>query len=271
MKAYKGLLKHKDGTLWCRDMQYEVGKTYTYDDEIELCESGFHACHELHQVWMFYPNNGNIVFYEVECGGCVIESNEGDGKFVCSEITLLKEVDMTGAANFDCAGCFIEGYSVVKKAGKYNFINTEGKLLSEEWWDAARSFNKDYAVVERAGKYNYINTEGKLLSAEWWDYASVFIEGYAVVFKDYKYNFINTEGKLLTETWWDDARIFREGYAVVEKGGKYNHINTEGKLLSETWWNYACSFFEGHAMVEKDETWYNIGKDGKLTDVQKTF
>ena len=197
MKAYKGFNKHEDGTLWCRDMQYEVGKTYIYDGLIELCKRGFHACHELHQVWLFYPNNGNIVFYEVECGGCVIESDEGDGKIVCSEITLLKEVDMTGVANFDYAGYFREGCVMVEKGGKYNFINKEVKLLSEEWWDDAWSFREGYACVKKDGKWNFINREGKLLSAEWWDDAYDFFEGYAKVKKDRKCYKINKEGKLI--------------------------------------------------------------------------
>ena len=232
MKAYKGLLKHKDSTLWCRDMQYEVGKTYTYDGEIKLCESGFHACHKLHQVWRFYPNNGNIVFYEVECGGRLIESNEEDGKIVCSEITLLKEVDMTGYANFDGGYSFREGYAVVRKGVKFNYINKEGKLLSEEWFDDAWFFNKGYAMVEKGGKYNFINKEVKLLTEEWWDDAYNFSEGYACVKKDGRWNHINTEGKLLTEEWWDDARDFNKGYAVVKKDGKWDKINKEGKLIN---------------------------------------
>ena len=197
MKAYKGLLKHEDGTLWCRDMQYEVGKTYTYDGEIKLCESGFHACHKLHQAWPFYPNNGKNVFYEVECGGSIIESNEGDGKIVCTEITLLKEVDMTGVANFDYASYFIEGYARVNKDWKWNFVNTEGKLLSEEWLDYAYTFNEGYAIVEKGGKYNFINTEGKLLSEEWWDAVWSFREGYALVKKDGTWYKIGKDGKLL--------------------------------------------------------------------------
>ena len=231
MKAYKGLIKHDDGTLWCRDMQYEVGKTYTYDGEINLCKSGFHACHELCQVWQFYPNNGNIVFYEVECGGSIIESNGMDCKFVCSQITLLKEVDMTGVANFDAAYSFSEGYAMVINAEKYNHINTEGKLLSEEWWDYARDFRNDYAVVEKDGKRNFINTKRKLLSEE----------------------------------WWDDACSFYEDYAMIKKNGKWNFINTKGKLLSEEWWDDVC-LNEGHAMVKKDGTWYKINEEGKLTN-----
>ena len=163
MKAFKGFERNADGTLSCRNFTYKVGETYKYDGEIELCASGFHACHELHQTWQFYPNNGNTIFCEVECGGEIIESEEGDGKFVCSEITILREVDMSGVEAFDDAGGFFDGYALVQKGGKWNHIGTDGKLLSEEWWDYAGDFSDGYAMVFKDDKYYKIDTNGNVL------------------------------------------------------------------------------------------------------------
>ena len=196
MKAFKGFVKNDNGTLSCRDFIYEVGKTYKYDGGIELCESGFHACHELHQTWPFYPNNGENVFCEVECGGDIIESEEGDGKFVCSEITILREVDMSGVEVFDDAWGFQEGYAWVKKDGKFNHIGTDGKLLSTEWWDAAFSFSEGYARVVKGRRYNHIGTDGKLVSEEWWDDADPFSDCYAVVREGGKEYKIDTKGNV---------------------------------------------------------------------------
>jgi len=162
MKAYKGFNRNADGTLSCRDFTYKVGETYKYDGEIELCERGFHACHELHQTWQFYPNNGKNVFCEVECGGDIIESAEGDGKLVCSEITILREVDMSGVEAFDDAWSFYEGYAKVVKDGKYNHIATDGKLLSKKWWGGAWSFCNGYALVENVGKWYKIDANGNV-------------------------------------------------------------------------------------------------------------
>ena len=163
MRAFKGFKRHDDGTLWCQDFQYEPGKTYKHEGEIKLCESGFHACHELHQVWCFYPNNGYNVFYEVECGGEIIESQKNDGKFVCSEIRLVREVDMSDVVKFDFAYSFYEGFAIVKLNDKENYINTEGKPLSEQWYDNVYYFYEGFAKVILNNKWQKIDTEGKIV------------------------------------------------------------------------------------------------------------
>ena len=231
MKAYKGFNRHDDGTLWCKDFQYEVGKTYTHEGETKLCRSGFHACHELCQVWFFYPNDGNNVFYEVECGGEIIEREHNNGKFVCSEITLVREIDMSDMAKFDNAANFHEGFAQVKLDDKWNHIDTSGKLLSEQWYDEAWSFHEGFAVVELNGKYNFIHTKGNLLSEQWYDWAANFHEGFARVGINDKYNFIDTSGKLLSEQWYDYAWSFSEGFADVQLDGEWHKINTKGKIV----------------------------------------
>jgi len=163
MKAYKGFNRDEDGTLSCQDFIYELGKTYKHEGEIELCRSGFHACHELWQTWPYYPNDGQTVYYEVECGGDMIESEDGDGKFVCSEIRLVKEIDMTCVARFDDTWPFSEGFAKVELDGKYNFINTEGKLLSKRWFDVVCGFSEGFAWVILDGKWLKINKKGEFV------------------------------------------------------------------------------------------------------------
>ena len=147
MRAFKGFEKRSDGTMWCIEFQYEVGKTYKHEGEIKLCESGFHACHELHQV----------------CGGEIIESEDDDGKFVCSEIRLVKEIDMTDVAKFNIAWSFSEGFALVVLDGKWNFIDTSGNLLSEQWYDWVYSFSEGFAIVKLNGKLYRIDKEGKIV------------------------------------------------------------------------------------------------------------
>lgn len=233
MKAFKGFNRHDDGTLWCKDLQYEKGKIYKHEGKIELCWRGFHACHELHHVWCFYPNNGTNVFYEVECGGEIIESEYDNGKFVCSEITLVNGIDMSDVAKFDEACDFYEGFALVELDNKRNFIDTEGKLLSNQWFDDAWSFNEGFAPVELNGKRNLIDKSGKLLSEQWYDNVCDFHEGFAPVKLDGKWNFIDTSGKLLLEQWYDWVDDFCDGFARVRLNSKWCRINTKAIIVSK--------------------------------------
>ena len=266
MKAYKGFRRNEDGTLSCRDFVYEPGKTYKHEGEIKLCKSGFHACHELWQTWLFYPNNGKNVFYEVECGGDIIEVDNSFGKLVCSEIKLVKEIDVTNVARFCVASYFYEGFARVTLGGKDNFINTEGKFLSDQWFDDARGFSSGFATVKLGNKWNYIDTEGKFLSDRGFDDAWVFSEGLAVVEVDKKYNFIDTEGKFLSDQWFDEAWSFSEGWAKVKLDGKWMIIDTEGNLLSKQQFDEARSLSEGLAMVKLYGKQTKINTRGEIVE-----
>jgi hypothetical protein len=195
MKAYKGFKKHEDGTLWCSGFQYEVGKTYKFDGKPILHKQGFHAWHEPHQCWVFYPNNGSTVYYEVECGGTIVESDDGDGKFVCTEITLVKEIPAP-ENKFDFCSNFQEGYAMVELNDKWNYIDTKGKYLSKQWFDDCWYFQEGYAMVWLNGKRNFIDTEGKYLSEQWFDGCYDFNNGYAKVWLNGKRYKIDKNGKI---------------------------------------------------------------------------
>ena len=95
MKAIKGF----DSNLCCRGFQYEIGKTYTIEDEIEICERGFHAIPEDSDpmnVFNYYPplgDNGKSRYCEVELIGDIKKDQE---KAVCSSITIIKEIGIDG-------------------------------------------------------------------------------------------------------------------------------------------------------------------------------
>ena len=97
IKTVKGF----DSNLKCRNLQYEVGKTYEIaeGDKIGLCENGFHAIDgdvSPLQVFAYYApsNNGNRSRYcEVEVSG----RTESDGKKVVgSKIKICAEIGIPG-------------------------------------------------------------------------------------------------------------------------------------------------------------------------------
>ena len=86
MKGFKGF--NKD--LKCRDFQYEIGKEYTHEGDIELCKKGFHFCKKIVDVLKYYKiTDDNFRLCEVEATGKVIE---GDDKCVTDKIKIIREI-----------------------------------------------------------------------------------------------------------------------------------------------------------------------------------
>ena len=88
MKAYKAF----DKDFKCRGFQYEVGKSYTHDQEIKICNSGFHSCLSPLDILNYYDLT-NSLFAIVEAKG-EIQTHDEDSKIVSSEIEIIKELSL---------------------------------------------------------------------------------------------------------------------------------------------------------------------------------
>lgn len=165
---------------------------------------------------------------------------------------------------FDWIGDFKDGFAVVNINDKLNFINTDGRILSQQWFDGVYNFSDKIAKVYLNGKYNFINTDGQILSQQWLDSAWNFSDGFARVQLNGNLNIINTDGQFLSKEWFDNVWYFSEGFAKVELNDKVNFINTEGQLLSNQWFDAAENFHESFARVKLNGKYNFINIDGKL-------
>ncbi len=84
---YKGL----DANFQCRGYQFEVGKTYLHDGDVEACSSGFHSCSNPWDVLSYYDVTSR--FSKVEVGGKT-ETHSEDSKIASAEITFKAELKL---------------------------------------------------------------------------------------------------------------------------------------------------------------------------------
>lgn len=106
VKGFKGF----NQDLTCRGFQYEIGKTYEYDGNIELCSQGFHFCRKLQDVHQFYDLKTSRIC-EIEADGKI---DNDDIKSVCSRIRIVRElsreeVDAAVNTGKDNTGLFNSG------------------------------------------------------------------------------------------------------------------------------------------------------------------
>jgi hypothetical protein len=107
----------------------------------------------------------------------------------------------------------------------------ENGVNPKELFEYVYNFHEGFTIVYLRGKYNFINTENKILRPDlWFDNTGSFSEGFALVYiKDEGWNFINTNGKILRDDLrFNYANNFYKGCASVNINNKPYKIDTNG-------------------------------------------
>ena len=147
--AYKGF----DENLCCRGFQYEIGKEYVHEGEIECCENGFHACTNPFDVLDYYEADGKNRYCEVEQSGTIKTGND-DTKQASSKIKITAEIGM--------AGLFKAGVEWIKeKTNPVPIIaETKDKNDNSNGYYAKIGSSGYSAKIESTGEYSVICCAG---------------------------------------------------------------------------------------------------------------
>ena len=98
MYGYKGF--NKD--FCCLGFQYEVGKTYELEGDLEICKNGFHFCTDPQEVLKYYPSWMPVVrgryrtgnrYALIEAVGDIVNVDlSWSSKHATNKILIIKEV-----------------------------------------------------------------------------------------------------------------------------------------------------------------------------------
>ncbi len=88
IKGYKVF----NSDMTCRGFKFEVGKTYTHDGPIKICESGFHFCLLPQDCFNYYNFDSNNIVCEVEA----LDKTDGqteDSKLCTNKLKIIRQLD----------------------------------------------------------------------------------------------------------------------------------------------------------------------------------
>ena len=203
--AYKGM----NSDMSCRDFYYEIGKTYKID-KVKLCEIGFHACLNPLNVRYYYPQDKGSRHFKVKLSGEIAKCDEPYTKVAATEITILEEITDTfddvikttewwKNDNVLDLLYWSDGFARVRLKDKYNLIDKQGKIFSEQWFEWIEFFHEGFARVQRTnGEYNFIDKDGKFLSEQWFNWVDNFNDSVIRVLRgDGKFIKIDKTGKFI--------------------------------------------------------------------------
>ena len=153
--SYKGF----DKNMKCRGFQYEVGKEYEMDGEIECCNRGFHACKSPMEVWDYYDML-NSRYAEVEQSG-QMEEEENSTKVCSSHIKIKAELKLADIINIGVEWLKeITSPSKVKADGALNDNGDRKKQIGSSGYSAKIGSSGDYAKINSTGEDSVIMCAG---------------------------------------------------------------------------------------------------------------
>ena len=164
--AYKRI----ESSIACGGFQYEIGKSY----KTELWKCEFHACLNPRDTFIFYSQGKKSRYFKVKLSGEITECNGFDTELAATEMTILEEIpsdkfltniEWWKNENVLDLLYWSDGFAKVQRGdGKYNFINKDGKFLSNEWFRWVGDFYEGFANVERtSGEQAKIDKNGNIV------------------------------------------------------------------------------------------------------------
>ena len=147
-----------DKNMQCHDFQFEVGKEYEMDGEIECGKRGFHACKNPLELWDYYKMLKSR-FAEVEQSG-KIDKDEKSTKVCSSHIKIKAELKLADIINIG-----IECLKNVTSPSKYKkdgVLDDSGHYAQIGSCDHCAQIGSsgDYAQIGSSGDYAQIGSSG---------------------------------------------------------------------------------------------------------------
>jgi len=162
------------------------------------------------------------------------------------------EGKVVSACQWDSAGEFYHGVTIVEKDGKMGLLDAKGKLLIPCIWDdVSWFFHENRAAVLLDGKMGFIDRTGKVAIKLEWDWCGRFRGDLAEVEQDDLYGLIDLNGKVVVKPEWDEIR-FTEHLVMCERDKKTLLMDTRGKILNPTMWDKVTIYSDELVAGEKD-------------------
>lgn len=198
----------------------------------------------------------------VQAQGFTVARDEATGKYgyKANGIWIINP-------EYDRAEAFSESMAVVRKDGKYGYIDVSGRLVIPVKYQDAGSFSAGLAPVCLYGKYGYVDKSGEMVVPFKYSYAFPFSEGLAAVELNGKVAYIGPDGKTVIPYMLDSGKPFKDGIAEVTVDGQTKYMDKVGNIFDEVSEAFrSFSGFARHMIEEKVNAWQKKGRYEKTAD-----
>ena len=174
--AYKGF----DEDLSCRGFQYEIGKEYCLEGELELCANGFHACQNPLDVFDYYSMSLYTRYAMVELFGDVDFAT--DNKKLCAtNIRIVKEMSIDELVEIGIMSSLPKKDLESGNERSYSMMIASdacADIIYPKYEGASIASCGNYASINSKNRWQCIASSGKLAKIDaFCDYSNISSSG----------------------------------------------------------------------------------------------
>ena len=273
----EGMIRVRNGNLWgFYDTAGNKVIDFQYRTESDFSE-GF-AVIKNYDRYGIIDRNGKEVF---PCKYIGI-TNMMEGRFFAfdaeTELAAMFDKNMKQLTDFKYNEIqfYNEGFYTARIGNQYTYLDKKGHECFGMYEELSGFFD-GYSMVKKDGKYGIINKKGKIIlpieydNSGWRTMEYIFSENLAMVEKDGKYGFVNKRGKIVIPLIYESAQHCTEGLIAVEKNGVWGYIDKEGNEVGPFEYMMASYFTWGRAEVVYNNETYKINTEGQCVKNCKTY
>lgn len=159
-----------------------------------------------------------------------------------------------------------EDFLMIKKDGKYGFVDGLGNLRIANRYDEARDFRNDRAAVKIAGRWGFINHAEELVIQPLYAYVSGFSQQRAVVRgMNEKYGLIDIHGNLVINHEYDSVAFNSHGKLLLFQNNKVGLANIQGQILLHPKYDELTDDGNGYVRVKRGDAFGLLTEKGMNT------
>ncbi|MBL7850228.1 MAG: WG repeat-containing protein [Cyclobacteriaceae bacterium] len=126
-----------------------------------------------------------------------------------------------------------EGLTVVRRDGKYGFVDERGRLRIANRYEEAGNFREGLAPVRILGKWGFIDKADQVVIHPAYDRPSAFQNGMAVVVRSGRWGLIDRDGHTRLDLRYDSIRQMDTHSFLIFQGGQCGLADGTGQVLLE--------------------------------------
>lgn len=164
--------------------------------------------------------------------------------------------------NYDEVGALSNKRILVKKDGKYGYLDAELEVKIEPQYEEATSFFENLAAVKKGNKWAVINRDGEEVTEYIYDGVAVNSRNICSVNKIIGvcqkgiWFFIDEDGEKIGENTYQEIKAFESGQpCAVSINKKWGFCDKEGNMVFECNYEDAKAFENGYAAIKENNLW----------------